>query len=181
MTELDFDFTLFLEEEATPMTGAGTSDSIVSTAPICSESSIQSLITPSGGCLPGNESSVPQFPPKALPLPSILPSGGCLSGFDDSNLKAATSPITRGSAPFSSPDLGTFKSPEQVVQKNRGLYTIQGAGQLATALAHQSYFGVRTLIISHVKGKSGPALDGNKLLQLKEFSAKVCVLFTFRR
>jgi len=34
MTELDFDFTLFLEEEATPMTGAGTSDSIVSTAPI---------------------------------------------------------------------------------------------------------------------------------------------------
>jgi len=55
------------------------------------------------------------------------------------------------------------------------------AGQLATALAHQSYFGVRTLIISHVKGKSGPALDGNKLLQLKEFSAKVCVLFTFRR
>ena len=58
----------------------------------------------------------------------------------DGNLKAAvasTSPqhetlvvnsaITRGSTP-----LGLiFKSPEQVIQENHGLRTIQGAGQLA--------------------------------------------------
>ena len=108
----------------------------------------------------------------------MLSGGGCLSGIGD---EVSTSPSNSQHEKLDNPavigggavsTITTFKSPEQVVQENRGLCTTQGAGQLATALARQSYFGVHTLISSSMTGKSGPALDESKLAKMKEFLQK---------
>ena len=134
---------------------------------------------PSGVCLPGisshaSEMNTHHYQPQALPLHNTLSGGGCLSGLANvgtSVVPTSTSnpqpemmqrnaTFTREIANLQS----TFKSPEQVVQENRGLCTIQGAGQLAIALARHSFFGVHTLIQSSITGKSGSPLDKHKLI-----------------
>lgn len=50
--------------------------------------------------------------------------------------------------------------------------TSQGAGQLAIALARQSFFSVHTLVWSSITGKSGPPLDEHTLGKMHEFLRK---------
>ena len=50
--------------------------------------------------------------------------------------------------------------------------TIQGAGQLAIALGHQSFFGVNTLVRSSITGKFGPPPDEHTLGKMQEFLRK---------
>ena len=188
MSELDFDFTPFLEGITSTISSA-TTDSVVFTAPVQSLSTSLDVF-PSGGCLPGNGSHGSEtnthyyHQPQALPLHNMLSGGGCLSGLDNAETSVVSTSTSKlrpqtllGNTSFTTQSAttsyqSTFKSPEQVVQENRGLCTIQGAGQLAIALARQSFFGVHTLIRSSLTGKSGPPLDEHKLGKMQEFLRK---------
>ena len=188
MSELDFDFTPFLEGITSTISSA-TTDSVVFTAPVQSLSTSLDVF-PSEGCLPGNGPHVSEtntlyyHQPQALPLHNMLSGGGCLSGLDNVATSVGSTSTSKlrpetmlGNTSFTTQSATTsyqltFKSPEQVVQENRGLCTIQGAGQLAIALARQSFFGVHTLVRSSITGKSGPALDDHKLGKMQEFLRK---------
>ena len=127
MSELDFDFTPFLEETTSTISSA-TTESVVFTALVQSLSTSLEMF-PSGGCLPGisshaSEMNTHHYQPQALPLHNTLSGGGCLSGLANvgtSVVPTSTSnpqpemmqrnaTFTREIANLQS----TFKSPEQV-------------------------------------------------------------------